>query len=325
VKVDRWDETAANERLKRAGFANVWQYLLQKPELTVVELAEKIGVAPILIPRMATEVCLATSQMGAFLRDLCAREIRERFPNGWNSAQELRLSSLAIKPQPYKALFLEMGTQIRNQDPPAGWRPANFNDLILLEAYERALASLSDEQRRAIARNEIMRQPGELFREKLRELHTAISVYESPKEFLEQFARVPAFLGNLFAANFCQLEIRNGGIHQFFFSPAGVLAPEAAAGLIAMEMPECAALLKDAIAMLGDPYPRIRRERNERLRALYTKTNRDPFRPLDDRFYELIATELGGFERAADRYTIESDGKKTTTAYEAPRKEAGKS
>lgn len=55
-----------------------------------------------------------------------------------------------------------------------------------------------------------------------------VSIYHGPKAFLEQFEAAPEASRTLFAAHWCQSEIDNGGLYQFFCNSTGVLALEAA-------------------------------------------------------------------------------------------------
>lgn len=60
------------------------------------------------------------------------------------------------------------------------------------------------------------------------------SWYEGPEEFVRQFRRVRPEVGHLYAAHWCQSEVRNGGFHQFFSNTTGLLAPEALEGFRAI-------------------------------------------------------------------------------------------
>ena len=100
----------------------------------------------------------------------------------------------------------------------------------------------------------------------------------------------------------------NGGFHQFFINPTGILAPEAVVGFRAIGLPSCAGLLEDAMAFFGSPYPREQTERENALAEIVgeTRQERDPFYSLDDEFYRLCSVENGGFETAADTYAARS-------------------
>ncbi len=88
-----------------------------------------------------------------------------------------------------------------------------------------------------------------------------ISIYDGPEAFLSQFRSFPAVPGNLFAAHWCQSEVRNGGLHQFFSNSTGVLAPEALSGFQAIGLTEWATILDEAMRFFGPSYPRDRETR----------------------------------------------------------------
>jgi hypothetical protein len=114
----------------------------------------------------------------------------------------------------------------------------------------------------------------------------------------------------LFAAHWCQSEVCNGGFHQFFKNPSGVLAPEAAAGFQAIGMPKCASVISKAMQFFGTPYPRNQVDRQKALSAIpgESRAEWDPFFKLDDVFYELLDNEAGGFAAAADLYSATIQG-----------------
>lgn len=131
---------------------------------------------------------------------------------------------------------------------------------------------------------------------------TSISIYDGPAVFLQQYRRVKPEVGLLFAAHWLYSEVCNGGFHQFFSNSTGVLAPEAARGFRAIGLQDSADLIEKAMQWFGEPYPRERVERIDRLGSL-TGENReewDPFLKLDEEFYDQL--EAGLFDRAADEY-----------------------
>lgn len=132
-----------------------------------------------------------------------------------------------------------------------------------------------------------------------------VDIYHGGEAFLLGFARLQRELGHLFAAHWCQEEVCNGGLEQFFSNSAGVLAPEAVEGFRAIGQPQIADLLGDAMALLGTPYERDRKRRKELLNQLPDDAFdriAEPRSDLNQRFFKLIETESGGFVAAADRY-----------------------
>jgi hypothetical protein len=147
-------------------------------------------------------------------------------------------------------------------------------------------------------------QPGELYWRLVEPIWRSISIDRGPDTFLRQFRAASPKAGHLFAAHWCQSEVCNGGLHQFFSNSTGVLAPEAREAFRVIDLPEWAAILNEAMRFFGTPYPRDRAERQERL-ATVTRTKRgawDPFENLDDRFFEWLHAEEYRWERAADAY-----------------------
>ncbi len=125
----------------------------------------------------------------------------------------------------------------------------------------------------------------------------------APRYSYSSFAVRPE-AGLLFAAQWCQSEVRNGGLHQFFSNSTGVLAPEALAGFSAIGLAEWAIILEEAMAYFGNSYPR---EQADRLRLLTGRPGSrreqwDPFCTLDERFYAWLHGEEDRWQRAADAY-----------------------
>ena len=129
-------------------------------------------------------------------------------------------------------------------------------------------------------------------------LWDAIDIYEGPRVFRQTYNSVPRESGLIFAAHFCQSEVCNGGFEQFFWNPAGVLAPEAVEGFREIGLPQLSALIVAAMELLGPPYPRDRGERKSRLSGV----PQGAFDSLDETFFALIKLEKGGFKAAADCY-----------------------
>jgi hypothetical protein len=58
-------------------------------------------------------------------------------------------------------------------------------------------------------------EPGERYCNAIEPIWDTIEI-DSPESFQSTFSRVPAELGLLYAAHFCQSEVCNGGFAQFF-------------------------------------------------------------------------------------------------------------
>lgn len=152
--------------------------------------------------------------------------------------------------------------------------------------------------------NEQHAEPGDLYWSVIKPIWGLISIYDGPSVFLNQFRKVRPELGHLFAVHWCQAEVNNGGLHQFFINPTAVLAPEAVEGFRALNLNDCATVVEEASAFFGKPYPREQLRRVELLDRVPGKTRaeRDPFIKLDERFYSMLNYEERRFLRAADEY-----------------------
>ncbi len=298
-----WAERIGNFA-RREGYAHIWDYLIAHPGVPLTTVADAIGdAAAVQIHQLIVKHCVPNRKVGELIRDLMARSIRENLPKGWGKGNDFKHSlaiSVDIFPEPYHALAFEMGIfLLKSKDVlPPGWQPASGDDEILRRAYDRAFESLPEERRKMIECGEIEPQPGDAYWAKIEPIWKEISIYDGEDTFLERFKCVQPKIGDLFAAHWCQSEVRNGGFHQFFVNATGVLAPEAAAGFRAIGMPRCAAIVTEAMGFFDDPYPRDQGDRQE---ALDGESN--PFAKLDDRFHELLNKEADGFSVAADKYS----------------------
>jgi hypothetical protein len=151
-----------------------------------------------------------------------------------------------------------------------------------------------------------MSEPGTIYWEHLEPVWRFVSIYDGGDIFLHEFKQLSRREQTLFAAHWCQSEICNGGFHQFFLNPTGVLAPEAAGAFQELGLPEAASLIQEAMAFFGDPYPRDQERRAAALEAVpgSSREEWDPFRHLDDPFYAVIDWPNNVFATAADTYAL---------------------
>jgi uncharacterized protein DUF4375 len=129
------------------------------------------------------------------------------------------------------------------------------------------------------------------------------NIHEGPEIFLSQFAALSEPERHLLATHWCDYEVCNGGLLQFFENSTGVLAPEAVDGYRALGLPEVAATVEEAISRFESPYPRDRTSRHAKVQELRSLSNSGtrPFDDLDERYYSLLpCSEILG--RAADKY-----------------------
>ncbi|HWE95948.1 MAG TPA: DUF4375 domain-containing protein [Tepidisphaeraceae bacterium] len=290
---------------RREGYDHIWNYLVAHPGVPLTTVADTIGdAAAIQIEQLVIEHCMAHRVMGEFIRDQLVRSIHWHLPNGWGSGNDFKqvqaVMAGAHLREPFSQLAKLMSGYLRRTSPPPnGWLPSSAEDPIIRDAYDGSMALLSEEKRRAIELGLAESAPGDRYWAAIEPIWESISIYRGPEVFAEQYEKVSRKLGHLFATHWCQSEVCNGGFHQFFSNPTGVLAPEAAAGFGAIGMPRCAAIVSDAMTRLGNPYPRDQMLRRAKLADV---GGTESFRGLDKRFYDELESESGGFSKAADAY-----------------------
>ena len=132
-------------------------------------------------------------------------------------------------------------------------------------------------------------------------MHDLISIYEGADAFLEDYEAASTIERTLFAAYWCQAEVLNGGLLQFYSISTGVLAPEAVAAFEDLGLPVLAGLLRESNAWFGEPYPRDRDARERKLEeyALVHPEEADPFVTLDAQVVDRLYNEGKGLEAAA--------------------------
>ena len=150
-------------------------------------------------------------------------------------------------------------------------------------------------------------RPGQAYWGLVEPIWKAISIYDGPAKFISQFRAVPLPAGLLYAAHWCQSEVRNGGFHQFFYNSTGVLAPEALTAFESIGLHEWATILTEAMRLFGTPYPRERVDRIQKLAAVPREREKRAFQDLDLKFYDWLHAEKHRFEHAADKFAQEHE------------------
>jgi hypothetical protein len=114
----------------------------------------------------------------------------------------------------------------------------------------------------------------------------------------------------LWATSYGKADIDNGGFHQFFSNNTGMYAPEMQECLAKMGLVETAGIVKKAMLVFGEPYPRSQDAREKFLRKFPGERREewDPFHALDDQFYESSKSGDAGFHERADRWLREECG-----------------
>jgi Domain of unknown function (DUF4375) len=145
-------------------------------------------------------------------------------------------------------------------------------------------------------------RPGQTYWQVVRPYWGEVDIYSSADAFLGTFAKVPEVAGHLLALHWCQSEVCNGGFHQFFTNSTGVLAPGAAQGFHAINMPAIAEIVERAMAVFGTPFPRAREMRQQFLSSIpgEARDEWDPFTALDQAFYKAKGGDV--LYDAADAY-----------------------
>lgn len=135
-----------------------------------------------------------------------------------------------------------------------------------------------------------------------------ISIYDGEKIFLAQYENAPNAARLLFAAHWCQSEIRNGGLRQLFLNSTGVLTPEAIHGFKAIGTPKLAEVIQEAVALFGSVYPRAKSTRRKVLSGANKEEISAQLEKLESKFFQHMETENGGFENAAARFAAANGG-----------------
>ncbi|MFN0197341.1 MAG: DUF4375 domain-containing protein [Planctomycetaceae bacterium] len=122
--------------------------------------------------------------------------------------------------------------------------------------------------------------------------------------FLAQLRKVPLKVRHVYSAHWCQSEVFNGGLYQFFFNTTGLLAPDALDGFRGIGLQEWSEVLDEAMRYFGTPYPRERKLRLVKLPEARSRNREDwdPFLALDERFNKWADEEHDRWELAADSY-----------------------
>ncbi|MBN9693901.1 MAG: DUF4375 domain-containing protein [Verrucomicrobia bacterium] len=104
--------------------------------------------------------------------------------------------------------------------------------------------------------------------DQIEEAFEAVDIYETYDVFKQGAAKYPEWKIDILAVHWTMSETVNGGLKQYFKNSTGILAPEAVLGFQRIGKPKLAVALQKAMALLGEPYPRERKERGERLATL---------------------------------------------------------
>ncbi|WP_371226445.1 DMP19 family protein [Roseovarius sp. 2305UL8-3] len=90
----------------------------------------------------------------------------------------------------------------------------------------------------------------------MQQIGTCVPRYATPEQADTALAALPPILADLHVIDLFLLESGNGGMHQYIFNSAGMLAPQFADVLARWDLPEQEAAVRDAMAYFPAPYPR---------------------------------------------------------------------
>ena len=129
---------------------------------------------------------------------------------------------------------------------------------------------------------------------------------DDPAAYLAFYKSMPAVSADLLTTHWVISEVCNGGFHQLFTNPTGVVVPEAISGFNSMGLVELCEIVSQASSFFGDNYPR---EQIVRIQALDRYAARsgnpddwNPFETLDDQLYTALENEDEG-----DAYTCRAN------------------
>ncbi|MGV3484242.1 MAG: DMP19 family protein [Planctomycetaceae bacterium] len=112
----------------------------------------------------------------------------------------------------------------------------------------------------------------------------------------------------LAAADYGKADIDNGGLHQFFGNSTGRFAPEMVEWLERSGLTDAAIVLREAMQVFGEEFPRSQSSRQQVLAKFEAPTREegDPFYEMDDRFFAATKDEV--FEQVANNWLREMCG-----------------
>ena len=105
----------------------------------------------------------------------------------------------------------------------------------------------------------------------------------------------------LLAIDWCQKEIRNGGIKQLLSNSTGGLVPYAIEGFNLIKADVYAQNLEQVISLFGDTYPVTASSRKKALKEFSTQQKED-LEKLDDEFFKLIFSSDHDIEKYRGSY-----------------------
>jgi len=130
--------------------------------------------------------------------------------------------------------------------------------------------------------------------------------YADDEEFTEWFLGLTKVQQILFPTYWLDVEVCNGGFHQYFTNSTAHHAPEAIIGFRELGLNDIADIAQHAVAIFGETFPRKRNDREEFLAAFVgdDESEWNPFYKLDDAFYQALKIPGAPEFHDHDRFTV---------------------
>lgn len=126
----------------------------------------------------------------------------------------------------------------------------------------------------------------------------AVSIYDGKEQYEADLARFTSTQRKIFAVNWLDSEVSNGGFDQFMFNSTGIVWEDALTGFRLIGANRCAEILERVIEKFGGSIPFDREERQEILEKLTADPdNEGEYLDIfgdDDRNYFEVNEEIDG-------------------------------
>lgn len=116
--------------------------------------------------------------------------------------------------------------------------------------------------------------------------------FKAMSQFMDELTEGQA---GLFSLDWCQKEIRNGGIPQLIYNSTGNLVPWAIEGFKMIGANKYANILSSAASKLGSEYPKSGSGRRKAYKVL-SQEDKDEIERLEDLFFQLISSKEDDLE-----------------------------
>jgi hypothetical protein len=267
-------------------FGDCWDVLQTRPGVPLAELVKERAspLSATAFGMLAVEQALARREAAAVVRDLVLRRLQVELPRGWTAGSALERSlvfSLAgLEREPYRSLLREMAERCANTATP-DQPPNRPDDPWLIARYEQAFSTLPPEDQELVSRGERRSLPGERYQRAVKlDLGWMIAL---------NHRRVPQKHRHVALNHELREKVLAVGFAKALELAIGRVLPECGEGLRALGMAKTADKLDEVAVSRGAS------DRDARLTVLTQD------------FLAVMASEAGGFDRAADAYVSAPD------------------